>query len=124
MKRVSVDIGGTFTDFLVVDDGGNSEVYKTSTTPDDPSRGFFRGLEKVAGAHQLDVPGLLEQVDTIVHGTTITTNAALTGEGARTGFITTRGFRDVLNLRRGLKERQFQCNTQTGRCQSHGLWFR
>jgi N-methylhydantoinase A len=49
----------------------------------------------------------LQDVETIVHGTTITTNAALTGNGASTGFVTTRGFRDVLNMRRGLKERQF-----------------
>lgn len=105
--RIGVDVGGTFTDFLVVHDDGSSDVYKTSTTPSDPSIGFFRGLEKVAAARQITVSALLQQVNTIVHGTTITTNAVLTGEGARTGFITTRGFRDLLNLRRGLKERQF-----------------
>ena len=46
--RVGVDVGGTFTDFLVVDEAGNAGVYKTSTTPEDPSIGFFRGLEKAA----------------------------------------------------------------------------
>ena len=55
---------------------------------------------------QLDA--FLQQVETIVHGTTITTNATLTGDGANSGFITTKGFRDVLNMRRGLKERQFE----------------
>ncbi len=106
--RIGVDVGGTFTDFLVVDDDdGVSSVYKTSTTPADPSIGFFRGLEKVAKARQISVSDLLQQVEGIVHGTTITTNAALTGEGVKTGFITTAGFRDILNLRRGLKERQF-----------------
>jgi N-methylhydantoinase A len=105
--RIGVDVGGTFTDFLV-SDAGRTEIYKTSTTPDDPSRGFFRGLEKVAIARDISVASLLSQVETIVHGTTITTNATLTGEGAKTGFITTAGFRDVLNMRRGLKDRQFE----------------
>ena len=106
--RIGVDVGGTFTDFLVVDEAGNAEIYKTSTTPEDPSIGFFRGLEKAAGQRGLQLDAFLQQVETIVHGTTITTNATLTGDGANTGFITTRGFRDVLNMRRGLKERQFE----------------
>ena len=69
---------------------------------------FFRGPEKVAAARGIAVAALLRDVDTIVHGTTITTNATLTGDGAKTGFVTTAGFRDVLNMRRGLKERQFK----------------
>lgn len=106
--RIGVDVGGTFTDFLVVDDTGKSEIFKTSTTPRDPSIGFFRGLEKAAAARGMTLEQLLGEVEVIVHGTTITTNAALTGEGAVTGFVTTHGFRDVLNMRRGLKERQFE----------------
>ncbi len=106
--RIGVDVGGTFTDFLVSDDKGNAEIYKTSTTPEDPTIGFFRGLEKAAATHDLDIDAFLQDVETIVHGTTITTNATLTGDGAITGFVTTRGFRDVLNMRRGLKERQFE----------------
>lgn len=106
--RIGVDVGGTFTDFLVSDGSGNTEIYKTSTTPKDPSIGFFRGLEKAAARQGLKVNAFLQDVETIVHGTTITTNATLTGEGAITGFITTKGFRDVLNMRRGLKERQFE----------------
>lgn len=106
--RIGVDVGGTFTDFLVTDAKGNAEIFKTSTTPEDPSIGFFRGLEKAAEARDMELERFLKVVHTIVHGTTITTNAALTGEGAKTGFITTHGFRDVLNMRRGLKERQFE----------------
>jgi len=106
--RIGVDVGGTFTDFLVTDDDGNAEIYKTSTTPGDPTIGFFRGLEKAAAQHEQSLDEFLSQVQTIVHGTTITTNATLTGDGAITGFITTKGFRDVLNMRRGLKERQFE----------------
>jgi len=110
--RVGVDVGGTFTDFLVTEASGTARVYKTSTTPGDPSLGFFRGLDKAAADLGLSAAAFLEQVDTIVHGTTITTNAALTGEGARLGFLTTKGFRDVLNMRRGFKERQFDRYSQ------------
>ncbi|MSR13586.1 MAG: hypothetical protein EXR86_03295 [Gammaproteobacteria bacterium] len=106
--RIGVDVGGTFTDFLVTDSAGNAEIVKASTTPHDPSRGFFKGLETEAHSRGLSIAELLDQVTTIVHGTTITTNAILTGDGARTGFITTKGFRDILNMRRGVKERQFE----------------
>ena len=104
--RIGVDVGGTFTDFLV--SGKAARVYKSSTTPDNPAVGFFAGLEQAAGDYDLSLQEFLDRVETIVHGTTITTNAVLTGTGARTGFLTTAGFRDVLNMRRGMKERQFE----------------
>ncbi|MEM7540869.1 MAG: hydantoinase/oxoprolinase family protein [Pseudomonadota bacterium] len=106
--RIGVDVGGTFTDFLVIDDTGVAEIVKTSSSPHDPSVGFFRGLEKAAASKNLALRHFLAAVETIVHGTTITTNAALTSNGAKTGFITTAGFRDVLNMRRGLKDHQFK----------------
>ncbi len=105
--RVGVDVGGTFTDFLVKDNEGGARVYKTSTTPHDPTIGFFNGLGKAAAEAGRSLEEWLGEVETIVHGTTITTNAVLTGEGAVTGFVTTAGFRDMLNMRRGVKERQF-----------------
>jgi N-methylhydantoinase A len=105
--RVGVDVGGTFTDFLIVDEEGSAEVVKTSTTPSDPTLGFFRGMTRAAENRGLSLEAFLARIEAIVHGTTITTNATLTGDGAVTGFITTKGFRDLLNLRRGLKARQF-----------------
>jgi N-methylhydantoinase A len=107
--RVGVDVGGTFTDLFVVGDDGRSNVYKTPSTPSDPSQGFFAGLTTAAADRGLELPEFLRDVETIVHGTTITTNATLTGNGARVGFITTEGFRDVLLMRRGLRERQYDC---------------
>lgn len=107
MYRIGIDVGGTFTDFLLVDEIGNSTVYKTSTTPKNPTEGVFAGLEIMARDKGISTKEFLGQVATIVHGTTITTNATLTGDGAKTGFITTKGFRDVLNMRRGLRERQY-----------------
>ena len=106
--RVGVDVGGTFTDLLVTDGTGAARLYKSPTTPRDPSIGVLEGLERAARDQDRPLEEFLADVAAIVHGTTITTNAVLTGEGARTGFVTTKGFRDVLNMRRGLKARQFE----------------
>ena len=106
--RLGVDVGGTFTDFLISSAGQSARVYKSSTTPDNPTIGFFNGLEQAAKDQDMELDEFLDHVDSIVHGTTITTNAVLTGNGAKAGFITTKGFRDVLNMRRGMKERQFE----------------
>ena len=105
--KIGIDVGGTFTDFLVTDSDGVAKVYKTLTTPKQPEVGVFQGLQKIAASFDLAVSAFLGQVRAIVHGTTITTNAILTGEGAKTAFLTTKGFRDLLNMRRGLRERQY-----------------
>lgn len=107
MYRIGIDVGGTFTDFLLVDESGKSDVYKTSTTPKNPTEGVLAGLRTMADDKGVELKEFLQKISTIVHGTTITTNATLTGEGANTGFITTKGFRDALNMRRGLREKQY-----------------
>jgi N-methylhydantoinase A len=104
---IGIDVGGTFTDCVLVDGDGRSSVEKTFTTPEDPSKGVINGLEKFAAASGLSLAEFLAGVVRIVHGTTITTNAVLTGRGAKTGFLTTQGFRDVLLMRRGVREEQF-----------------
>ena len=101
--RVGIDVGGTFTDFLVLGDDARL-VHKTSSTPDDPSRGVVTGLSEIAGALGIDLKALVAGTDVIVHGTTVTTNAVLTHRGARTGLLVTEGFRDVLALRDGTRE--------------------
>ncbi len=106
--RIGIDVGGTFTDFLVTNEDGQSHIFKSLTTPRDPAQGVFEGLAVAAKGYGLDLAGFLANTTTIVHGTTITTNATLTGRGARTGFITTRGFRDILNMRRGLRANQYE----------------
>ena len=102
--RIGIDVGGTFTDLLVFDDAGNTAICKAPTTPLDPSQGVFAALTRAAQDQGLELKTFLENIDAIVHGTTITTNAVLTGNGARTAFITTRGFRDLLGMRRGMKD--------------------
>ncbi|MFH0812031.1 MAG: hydantoinase/oxoprolinase family protein [Pseudomonadota bacterium] len=101
--KIGVDVGGTFTDFLLVDEKGKSEIYKVPSTPSDPSIGFMAGIEEMAKTRGVTVKDFLPNVSAIVHGTTITTNAVLTGNYAKTGLLTTKGHRDWLQTRRGLK---------------------
>jgi N-methylhydantoinase A len=94
--RVAVDIGGTFTDIVVMAGDGVLSESKVSTTPDDPSRAVVAGVAALLKELELD-PARVEEV---LHGTTVGSNALLQRSGARTGLITTRGFRDVLEIGR------------------------
>ena len=87
--RVGVDIGGTFTDLVAIADDGEIAVRKVATTPSEPAVGLGRALDAVSGA-----------VDVLIHGTTIATNALLERRGAHVVLVTTRGFEDLLWLRR------------------------
>jgi N-methylhydantoinase A len=102
--KIGVDVGGTFTDFLLMDEEGNSEIYKVLSTPEDPSIAVVNGFFEMTKARDMELSSFLEKVEIIVHGTTVTTNAVLTGNVAKTGLLTTRGFRDALQMRRGIRE--------------------
>src|SRR5579863_6496254 len=95
--RVGVDSGGTFTDVCLFDEAsGRVEVWKVSSTPDDPSRGIADGVaESVDRVH-------IEAADIgyFGHGTTVGTNALIQHRGVKTGLITTDGFRDLLEIGR------------------------
>ena len=110
--RVGIDVGGTFTDFLVIGASGQRIVHKTSSTPDDPSIGVATGLDEIASQLETDLPAFLAATDVIVHGTTVTTNAVLTRRGAHTGLLATKGFRDALALRNGLREEPYDNRLQ------------
>jgi N-methylhydantoinase A len=105
--RIGIDVGGTFTDFLLMEQDGASRIHKVLSTPYDPSIAVIDGLAELAHERQQSLPEMLAGVDAIVHGTTVTTNAVLTGNTARTGLITTRGFRDALEMRRGIREKLY-----------------
>jgi len=105
--RIGIDVGGTFTDLFVWEEGGTAETFKVLSTPEDPSIGVVAGLAAVAEAKGLETAELAARTSSIVHGTTVTTNAVLTRGGARTGLITTRGVRDALEMRRGIREKQY-----------------
>jgi N-methylhydantoinase A len=105
--KIGIDVGGTFTDFLLSTGDGHSEVYKVLSTPADPSIGLLNGLREMAASKGLPLGDFIKQVTAIVHGTTVTTNAVLTRKGAKTGLLTTKGLRDALEMRRGIRERQY-----------------
>ncbi len=95
--RIGIDVGGTFTDVVLIDDQtGQIHYTKTLTTPVNRAVGVINGLEKILGM----ATAKAEQIDYIVHGTTTGTNALIERKGARTGLITTDGFRDVLEIAR------------------------
>jgi N-methylhydantoinase A len=98
--RVAVDIGGTFTDLQVLEErSGRHLAHKTPTTPSDPSEGLVDGLRAAAARFGFE----LGQVTSLMHGTTIATNAVLEGRLARGALVTTRGFRDVLEIGRHVR---------------------
>ena len=105
--KIGIDVGGTFTDFLLTSKDGSSEIYKVLSTPDNPSIGLMEGLAEMAKARNISLKEFIKDVETIVHGTTVTTNAVLTRRGARTGLLTTKGLRDALEMRRGIREEQY-----------------
>jgi 5-oxoprolinase (ATP-hydrolysing)/N-methylhydantoinase A len=98
--RIGVDIGGTFTDFVLLDESDSRiRLYKHLTTPDDPAIGALAGLAELVEAEGID----LGEVREIVHGTTLVTNALIERRGATLGLLTTAGMRDVLEL--GVEQR-------------------
>jgi N-methylhydantoinase A/oxoprolinase/acetone carboxylase beta subunit len=104
MKRVGVDVGGTFTDLIAVDDeSGQVLVHKLPTTPDDPSRGTVEGIRELAAQAGIEPSGL----DQVFHGTTIATNIVIEHNGATVGMITTEGYRDILHIARHKKPLNF-----------------
>lgn len=105
--RIGIDVGGTFTDLMLLDANGAPTLFKTSTTPHDPTIGLLNGLQEMADANGMSLAAFIREVDLIVHGTTVATNAVLTGGGAPTGLLTTAGFRDALQMRRGIREVQY-----------------
>jgi N-methylhydantoinase A len=107
MYRIGIDVGGTFTDLVAVDDFGRATLAKVSSTPEDPSIGVLDGLRLLADTLECAVSALLSETDRLVHGTTVATNALLEHKGARVGLLTTAGHRDVIEMREGLKDDRY-----------------
>ena len=97
MKLVGVDVGGTFTDVIFADtESGRTEIHKVPTTPDDPSDGVSTAIRGLCERHSIAPT----EINHLLHGTTIATNAILQHDGAKTGMITTRNYRDILHIGR------------------------
>jgi len=103
MYRACIDIGGTFTDCLILDTQGSLRAFKVPSTPRDPAAGMLNGLAVAARGYNKKPDDFLRQIDLIVHGSTLATNALLTGRGAKVAMLTTKGFRDVTEIRRGYR---------------------
>lgn len=102
---VSSDIGGTFTDTVVIDERGTVGRYKSSTVPGNPAEGVLNGLREAAEERGVTLTQLLGDVRGFSHGTTIATNALLEGKGRTVGLLQTRGFGDTLSIMRAFKSR-------------------
>ena len=97
MVRIGIDVGGTFTDFTLFDQTrGSTHFFKLPSTPEDPSEAIESGLREFLAGLELDP----QQIVYLGHGTTVATNIVIERKGARTGLLTTRGFRDCLELGR------------------------
>ena len=97
MRLIGVDVGGTFTDLMYADtDSGKTCIHKVPTTPDDPSAGVLEGLSQLCDRFDIARP----EIDHVLHGTTIATNAVLEYKGAASGMVTTKGYRDIIHIGR------------------------
>ncbi len=95
--RLGVDVGGTFTDFLLIDEkDGHTYTAKVPSTPQDSSLGVMHGVQRLCEEFNIDP----QQIDRVMHGTTVATNTILTSSGARVGLVTTQGYRQVLQIAR------------------------
>jgi N-methylhydantoinase A len=98
--RLGCDIGGTFTDFVLLNDRtGDIKINKCLTTPADPSDAVEQGIRQL----ERMAPGFVQDLDEVIHGTTLVINSIIERKGAKTGLITTKGFRDVLELGREIR---------------------
>ena len=95
--RLGVDVGGTFTDLLLInEDTGETHTAKVPSTPEDSSIGVLNGIARICDESGIDPT----DVNRVMHGTTVATNAVLTGKGARVGLVTTAGYEDTLQVAR------------------------
>jgi N-methylhydantoinase A len=104
---LGVDVGGTFTDFALVDDAGDVIEAKTPSTPDNPGEAIERGLVELSNRLGRPLDAFLADCRLLIHGTTVALNALLQQKGARTGLVCTDGFRDTLEIRLGYRDRRY-----------------
>jgi N-methylhydantoinase A len=107
MLTIGIDVGGTYTDLVAIDDTGRTTFAKSPSTPQDQSVGVMVGLDELAQRLGLSRTEMLGKTERIVHGTTVATNALLERKGAKVALLTTAGHRDVIEMREGLKGNRY-----------------
>ena len=111
MFIIGIDVGGTYTDLVAIDETGKTVFAKSPSTPADQSIGVMAGLDELARRLKLTRAEMLGLTDRIVHGTTVATNALLERKGAKVALLTTEGHRDVIEMREGLKGDRYDLRT-------------
>ena len=109
---LGVDIGGTFTDFSLLDGKGDITLWKESTTPRDPAEAVQKGIHSLAAATGMELDAFLGKIDLFVHGSTIATNTVIQRNGPKTALLCTEGFRDILHFRDGFKPDRYNIQMQ------------
>jgi N-methylhydantoinase A len=107
MFTIGIDVGGTYTDLVAIDENANVVFGKSPSTPADQSVGVMAGLDELARRLKMTRAEMLASTDRIVHGTTVATNALLERKGAKVALLTTEGHRDVIEMREGLKDNRY-----------------
>src|SRR5476651_2568531 len=107
MFTIGIDVGGTYTDLVAIDETGKTVFAKSPSTPADQSVGVMAGLDELARRLDLTRADMLGVTDRVVHGTTVATNALLERKGAHVALLTTEGHRDVIEMREGLKGNRY-----------------
>jgi N-methylhydantoinase A len=111
MFTIGIDVGGTYTDLVAIDESGKVIFAKSPSTPADQSIGVMAGLDELARRLKLSRADMLAATDRMVHGTTVATNALVEQKGARVALLTTEGHRDVIEMREGLKGDRYDLRT-------------
>ena len=109
---LGVDIGGTFTDFSLLDKDGHIALWKEATTPNDPAEAIQRGIRALAEQAEMSLDKFLARLDLFVHGSTIATNTVIQRNGPKTALLCTEGFRDVIHFRDGFKPDRYNIQLQ------------
>ena len=102
--RLGIDAGGTFTDFVLADKSGNIKIYKTPSTPDDPTKAIEDGLKIISKDLEINPSDIISQSDLCINGTTVGLNALIQHKGSPVGLICTEGHEDSIEIRLGHKE--------------------
>ena len=102
--RLGIDAGGTFTDFVLADKSGNIKIYKTPSTPDDPTKAIEDGLKIISEDLEINPSDIISQSDLCINGTTVGLNALIQHKGSPVGLICTKGHEDSIEIRLGHKE--------------------
>ena len=105
--RIGVDVGGTFTDMVVVDAAGLLSVFKVPSVPGNQAEGVINAVDAAAADFGMSRAAFLADCSLFIHGSTVATNIILEGKGAKVGLLTTEGFRDSLEIRRGIRFHQW-----------------